>query len=102
MKTCKLIQDDPFLAKLTKQQKKDIVNTHIDRKLQRWDFLSTLSWESIYYGFAHINVVFLILFTFFNFIIFRWSSNQIAYYSATLFSCIGTILYADHKYGHME
>ena len=79
-----------------------MVNNHIDRKLQRWDFLSKMSWESIYYGFSHVNLVYLLLFTFLNFVIFRYSSNSTAYCTATFLSCIFTLVYADHKYGHIE
>ena len=95
MKTMKIKEDSLASLQLTKQQKKDLVNKHIDRKLERWDFLQGLSWESIYYGFSRVNVAYLHLFIFFNFIIFRYLSNAPAYYLATFFSCIGVLLYAE-------
>mmetsp|Transcript_4929 Transcript_4929/g.6550 ORF Transcript_4929/g.6550 Transcript_4929/m.6550 type:complete len:103 (+) Transcript_4929:107-415(+) len=102
MKIMKIKEDSLANLKLTKQQKKDLVNRHIDRKLERWDFLQGLSWESIYYGFSRVNVAYLHLFVFFNFIIFRYCSNSLAYYLATILSCFGVLLYAEQRYGHVE
>ena len=102
MKTMKVKENTLAAMRMTKQQKKDLVNRHIDRKLERWDFLQGISWESIYYGFSRVNVVYLHLFVFFNFIIFRYLSNSVAYYLATVLSCIGVLLYAEQRYGHIE
>ena len=102
MKTLKLKKESRADITMTKEEKQELKNRHIDRKLQRWDFLTSMSWESIYYGFSHINFAYLVMFTFFNFIIFRYMSNQSAYYLASILSCIGSLVYADHKYGHVE
>ena len=78
------------------------MNKHIDRKLEKWDFLQGLSWESIYYGFSRVNIAYLSTFIFFNFVIFRYLSNPVAYYLATILSSFGTLLYAEQRYGHFE
>ena len=61
-----------------------------------------MSMESIYFGFSRVNLTYLLLFTFFNFIIFRYLSNSVAYALATVCSCIGVLLYVEQRYGHIE
>ena len=75
MKSCMIREDSVTALTLNKQQKRELIDKHVDRKLKRWDFLGSLSWESIYYGFAHVNLMYLMLFTFFNFVIFRYLGN---------------------------
>ena len=87
---------------MSKQQKKDIVDKHIERKLERWDFLQDLSHEAICYGFFMINLAYLIMFVSFNFIMFRYLSNSVSYCLATIFTCIGTLMFAEHHYGYIE
>ena len=79
-----------------------MVDKHIERKLERWDFLHDLSHESMCYGFYVINLTYLVIFITFNFVLFRYLSNTVSYSLATIFTSIGTLMFAENNYGYVE
>jgi hypothetical protein len=101
-KTCKLKESSKLHSSLSKKEIKEMEDRHIDMKLQRWDFLQDISYESMCYGFYMINAVYLVSFVGLNFVIFRYLSNKFAYYLTTVITSLGTLSYADYKYGHVE
>ena len=74
----------------------------MERKIERWDFLQDLSHESVCYGFFMINLAYLTLFVSFNFFLFRYLSSGVAYYLTTFFTCIFTLMFAEHFYGDFD
>ena len=100
-KNCKIIEDSQ-LSKSSKQYKKETVDKHIERKLERWEFLHDLSHESMCYGFFMINLAYLMFFVSCNFVLFRYLSNSLSYSLSTIFTSIGTLMFAEHFYGFVE
>ena len=100
-KNCSVVESSS-LSKANKRTQKETVDRHIERKLERWDFLHDLSHESICYGFYMVNAAYLTMFVGCNFVLFRYLSSGLSYYLSTIFTAIGTLIFAEHFYGFVE
>ena len=80
----------------------DKLDAHISQKMDYLSFLYSISRESIYYGLCIVNLIYLSLFVFLCFIMFRYLSNSTSYYLATIFASLGTLYLSELKYGHID